>query len=242
MKNGQFVDIVIPVYNEGGNIIAALKALEAEVSSPVRILICYDSDGDTTLEALKDLDSKLEIVTVKNRGRFAHGAVMTGFRFSAAPAVISYMADDDYNAGIIDAMIGEFLRGSEVVCASRFIPGGSMKGCPWLKAVIVRLVSHALHYIGRLPSHDATNAFRLFSRRLVNAVNVESTEGFAYSLELLAKCHRLGWKISEVPARWFERKKGKSRFRVFAWAPAYLRWYFYVFATTYLHRNRRKSN
>ncbi|MCK6582761.1 MAG: glycosyltransferase family 2 protein [Anaerolineales bacterium] len=238
MKNGQFVDIVIPVYNEGGNIISTLKALEAEVSSPVRILICYDSDDDSTLEALKDFESRIEIVTVKNRGRYAHGAVMTGFRSSAAPAVISYMADDDYNAGIIDAMIREFHRGSEVVCASRFISGGSMTGCPWLKAVIVRLVSHTLHYLGGLPAHDATNAFRLFSRRLVNAVNVESTEGFVYSLELLAKCHRLGWKISEVPARWFERKEGKSRFKVFAWAPAYLRWYFYVFVTTYLRPNR----
>ncbi len=31
--------------------------------------------------------------------------------------------------------------------------------------------------------------------------------GFAYSLELLAKCNRMGLKIKEIPAQWEERRK-----------------------------------
>jgi dolichol-phosphate mannosyltransferase len=50
------------------------------------------------------------------------------------------------------------------------------------------------------------------------------------------KAHRLRWRIGEVPALWFERKHGTSRFRVLKWLPAYLRWYRYAFATTYLRR------
>ena len=34
-----------------------------------------------------------------------------------------------------------------------------------------------------------------------------------------------------------ERRQGQSRFRVLKWLPAYLRWYFYVFATTLLRRS-----
>ena len=141
------------------------------------------------------------------------------------------MADDDYNAGLIDEMTELFRRGSEIVCASRFMKGGSMIGCPWPKSWLVRLVYFSLYYFSGLPSRDSTNAFRLFSRRLLNEVKIESTEGFAYSLELLAKCHRLNWKVTEIPAQWFERIKGTSRFQVFKWAPAYLRWYFYTFAS-----------
>ena len=74
----------------------------------------------------------------------------------------------------------------------------------------------------------------MFSRRLFERVQVESREGFSYSLELLVKCHRLGWPITEVPAQWHERTVGKSRFRVLRWLPAYLQWYCYAFATTYL--------
>lgn len=240
MRNDtNYIDIVIPVYNEGENIIHVLEAFDQKVKNPIRVLICYDFDDDTTLKALKAFSSnKFEVIPVKNKGKYAHGAAVTGFYFSNAPAVISYMADDDYNASIIDEMIEAFRSGYDVVCASRFIKGGSMVGCRWQKALPVRIAAYTLKYMANFPTHDPTNAFRLFSRRLINRVDIESSEGFTYSIELTAKCHRLGWKIGEVPASWYERKKGTSRFKVFGWASAYLQWYFYVFATTYL---RKKS-
>jgi len=40
----------------------------------------------------------------------------------------------------------------------------------------------------------------------------------------------------QVPARWIEREHGASRFQVIKWLPAYLRWYVYAFATTWLRR------
>jgi dolichol-phosphate mannosyltransferase len=93
-----------------------------------------------------------------------------------------------------------------------------------------------LHHIACVPTHDASNGFRMFSRRAIDTIAVESDAGFCYSIELLVKAHRLGWKIGEVPARWFERAHGQSRFRVLRWLPAYLRWYAYAFATTFLRR------
>ena len=90
--------------------------------------------------------------------------------------------------------------------------------------------------IARVPTHDASNGFRMFSRRAIETIAVESDAGFCYSIELLVKAHRLGWTIGEVPARWFERAHGQSRFRVLRWLPAYLRWYRYAFATTFLRR------
>jgi hypothetical protein len=53
------------------------------------------------------------------------------------------------------------------------------------------------------------------------------------------KCHRLGWPVAEIPATWKEREHGRSRFRVLRWLPAYLRWYLYGFATTWLRRPAR---
>ena len=160
--------------------------------------------------------------------------MMSGFAASRAPYVLVFPADDDFNAGIIDAMIAKGDAGAAIVCASRFIPGGSMIGCPWLKALLVRTAAFSLYYIARLPTRDATNGFRLFSRRVVDQIAVESDQGFCYSLEILVKCHRLGWLVADVPAQWIERKQGSSRFQVLAWVPAYLRWYLYAFATTFL--------
>src|SRR5262249_23928378 len=175
----------------------------------------------------------------RNRGCGAHGAVLTGFSASEAPFVLVYPADDDYNAGMLDAMVAEAAKGCDIVCASRFMPNGSMVGCPWLNAFLVRAGNFTLQHLARLPTHDASNGFRLFSRRAVEEIAIESQRGFCYSIELLVKCHRLGWLIGEVPARWFQRAHGTSRFQVMKWLPDYLRWYAYAFATTYLMRSPR---
>lgn len=225
------LDILIPVYNEGDNILPVLETLRAQVRTSFRVLICYDRDDDNTLTALQGYDSPFEIVYVKNQGRGAHGAVTTGFRASQAPAVLVFPADDTFNAGILDAMVARIRDGCDLVAASRFMPGGVMEGCPWLKAVLVRTAAFTLYHLARIPIHDATNGFRMFSRRLLQCVPIESSQGFTYSLELAVKCHRLGWKMGEVPARWYERTKGKSRFKVLRWLPPYLRWYGYAFAT-----------
>jgi dolichol-phosphate mannosyltransferase len=233
------LDIIVPVYNEGANIVPTLASIAAAVKTPNRVLICYDRDDDDTLPAIRDSREALGNLTiefVRNRGSGAHGAVLTGFAASTAPYLLMFPADDDYNAGMLDALVAEAEAGCDVVCASRFMAGGSMTGCPWLKAMLVRAANFTLYHLARLPTHDASNGFRLFSRRAISQIKIESTRGFCYSIELLVKCHRLGWRIGEVPAQWFQRAHGSSRFQVIKWLPDYLRWYRYAFATTYLRR------
>ncbi|MBM3251152.1 MAG: methyltransferase domain-containing protein [Candidatus Omnitrophica bacterium] len=231
------LDIIIPVYNEKENILAVLEGLRKSVKTSLRVLICYDHDNDNTLPPVRNYKgANFEIALIKNQGKGVHSAIMTGFRASNAAAVLVYSADDDYNIVKIDQMYEKFKQGCELVAASRFVKGGCMKGCPWLKSFLVQTASFTLYWFASIPIRDASNGFRLFSRRVIDNIVIESTQGFTYSLELLVKCHRLGWKLGEVPVSWFERTKGKSRFRVIQWLPRYLRWYFYGIATTYLRQ------
>jgi dolichol-phosphate mannosyltransferase len=231
------LDIVIPVYNEGNIILSTLGELRRQVTTPSRILICYDRPDDDTLSTIKAQPKQVEgldIEFVRNPSRGPHAAVTSGLAASRAPYVLVFPADDDFNAGIIDTMVAKAEQGADIVCASRFIPGGCMVGCPWLKATLVRAAAFTLYYVARLPTRDATSGFRLFSRRVIDRIEIESDRGFCYSLEMLVKSHRLGWPVADVPAQWFERKQGASRFQVLNWVPAYLRWYLYAFATTFL--------
>jgi dolichol-phosphate mannosyltransferase len=233
------LDIVIPVFNEGRNIVRTLSALASSLRTPARVLICYDHPDDDTLPAIRDNPQAyagLAVELVRNPGRGAHAAVIAGFAASAAPYVMMYPADDDYNAKKLDAMVACARAGCDIVCASRFMPGGSMVGCPPLKAALVRAGNFTLRHLARLPTTDASNGFRLFSHRAIERIQIESREGFCYSIELLVKAHRLGWKVADVPVDWFERQHGQSRFQVLKWLPAYLRWYVYAFATTLLRR------
>ena len=231
------LDIVIPVYNEGGNIISVVDSLYKDVLTEYRILICYDMDDDDTLDALDGYpEEKAEIVFVKNQGKGPNDAIVTGLRFADACAVLVHMADDDYNAGVIDTMYERIIRGADIVTGSRYMPGGCYNGAFWVKEFLSRVASYSLYLLGGAPIRDSTNGFRIFSRRVLECIEVESQLGFTFTIELLVKAHRLGWKIEEVPAQWFERKVGKSRFRVLKWILPYLRWYFYGIATRWLKK------
>ena len=166
-------------------------------------------------------------------------AVKQGLYYGNSDCVIVYPADDLLNISIIDQMYISFKNNNDIVVASRFIKGGSMKGCPLIKSILVRVASSTLYFLSSIPVRDASNGFRLFSRKLLNTVNVESKVGFAYSLELLAKCNRLKLQIAEIPAQWEERSEDTSRFKIFKWLPQYLRWYFYGLSTTWLKKGAK---
>jgi glycosyltransferase involved in cell wall biosynthesis len=232
------LDIVIPVYNEGENILDALNALKQHVHTPFRVLILYDFDEDNTLPAVRRAgDIGFEIKLVKNRGKGVHGAIMTGFEEVQAPAAIVFPADEAYNAPILDAMYAKFKEGNDVVIASRFMKGGDMSGGPFFKSILVRVASFVLKWFVGLPASDATYGLRLSSKRILDTVEIESTAGWTYAIELLVKCHRLGWGVAEIPAKWLRREKGASRFDLKKWLPHYARWFIYAMQTTYLRRS-----
>lgn len=231
------LDIVIPVYNEGTNIVSVLRSLQRYVRTSFRVSICYDSEEDDTLAAITEADLRgISLRTLRNVGAGPFGAVMTGVNAADAPAVLVYAADDDYNAQSVDRLVERWRTGACIVVASRFMKGGSMVGCPFPKNVLVRAVAWTMRVVARVPTHDATNGFRLFSRDVVRRIPLESTEGFTYSIEWLVKAHRLGWPIDEVPVDWRERRHGQSRFLITRWAHSYARWVLYALATTYLRR------
>src|ERR1017187_10085021 len=90
--------IVIPVHNEAANILQTLQSIARDVKTPLRVLICYDREDDDTLPAIRndrEALGELAIDFVRNRGRGAHGAVVTGFAASEAPFVVVFPADDD---------------------------------------------------------------------------------------------------------------------------------------------------
>ena len=163
------LDIVVPVYNESDNIIPFLLALKKMVRRPVfRVLICYDFDEDTTLSVIKrhqDLFYGLFIDFIRNDGRGPHSAVLSGFKASQAKAVLVMPADDLQNASIVDSMFEKSQSGAHIVCASRLMRGGSMRRCPLLKNILVRCAGYSLYYLAGLPTHDASNGFRLFSSK-----------------------------------------------------------------------------
>ena len=232
MKDENELDILIPVFNEDEIIVKTIKNILSTVKCNFRILICYDYDEDPTIKIINENFNSNKIFFIKNFSRGFNNALKSGFNNSKSDAVLIYMADDHENHLMIDLCYKKFQEGYHVVCPSRFIKGGKMIGNPFLKGLLTKLVSFFLFNFTSFPIKDSTNSFRLFSKKLINKVKIESDKGFTMSLELTAKAHRLGFKIIELPTTWIERKKGKSRFKIISFILPYSKWLFYIIGTS----------
>jgi dolichol-phosphate mannosyltransferase len=60
-------------------------------------------------------------------------------------------------------------------------------------------------------------------------VGIESDKGFEIGIELVAKARRARLPVAEIPTIWLDRSFGASNFKLMAWLPRYLHWYFYAF-------------
>ena len=137
------------------------------------------------------------------------------------------MADGSDEAEDVDAMVGKARGGADLVAAARYARGGRQLGGPLVKRLMSRTAGLSLYWLGGVPTHDSTSNFKLYSRRLLDAVRIESSAGFELALELTVKAHALGLRIAEVPTTWRDRTAGESHFRLTKWLPHYLRWYGY---------------
>lgn len=227
------VDIVIPVYNEGKNILVALERIKAELRTPYRILVVYDMDSDTSLAAIQNGQkdgslADIPIVPTKNiYGRGALNAIKTGLKLAQAEYVVVTMADLSDPPSVINEMIAMAQnQGADLVCASRYMRGGQQIGGPLLKKTMSRLAGVSLRYMIGFPTHDVTNSFKLYRRSMLEAITIESQGGFELGMEIVVKAWQQGFSVKEVPTVWRDRTDGASRFRLFQWLPSYLHWYF----------------
>ncbi len=226
------LSIVIPVYNEGGNIRTALTAIEARVKYEHEILIVYDFDEDNTLPVVREVMGEMPCISlVRNKyGRGVLNAIKTGLECAGGEYVIVTMADLSDPPEVMNVMIASAEREcADIVCASRYMKGGKQIGGPVVKGLMSRTAGLSLHWLAGVPTHDATNSFKLYRKSFLECVKIESTGGFELGLELVVKAYREGRKICEVPTTWTDRTAGESQFKFMKWLPSYLHWYCMAF-------------
>lgn len=221
------LSIVIPVYREGEAVEPVLRGMAAGVTTPHEILVVYDFDEDPTVPVIERLAGELPAVRgLRNDlGRGVLNAMKAGIAASSGAYVVISMADGCDEPHVVDALVELAREGADVVTASRYMRGGRQIGGPLLKRLLSRAAGLTLHWFAGVPSHDPTNNFKLYSRRFLDRVTIESTAGFELALELTVKATIGGWRIAEVPTTWRDRTHGESNFMLRKWLPHYLRWY-----------------
>lgn len=223
--------IVVPALNEGEQIGIFLQRLEESVSLPVEVLVVVDTPADTTLAGIESYSSTRHQIRglVSELSKGPANAIRYGISQCNSEVVVITMADGSDDPRAIDDLIRLVERGCAVAAASRYMPGGQQIGGPRFKKLLSRNASRALWLVLGVGTHDSTNSFKAYSKKFIDEVGIESDKGFEVGLELVAKAHRSGRIIAEVPTIWIDRTIGESNFQLRRWLPQYLRWFFYAF-------------
>jgi len=226
------LNIVIPVFNEAENIKAAVEKIKSECVNKHSITVVYDMDEDTTVPVVRQIQQEMDnLFLLKNKyGRGVLNAIKTGLEETTTEYAVVTMADLSDPPSVINDMlrIAEE-QNADIVCGSRYMKGGKQIGGPVIKGLMSRAAGLTLHYMAGVPTRDATNSFKLYRTSFLRSEKIESAGGFELGIELVAKAHIHGYKISETPTVWTDRVAGESNFRLFKWLPGYLKWYFYAF-------------
>ncbi len=234
------LSVIMPVFKEGDAVEPVIRALDAGVSAPHEILVVYDFDEDPTVPVIARLANDLPAVRgLRNDlGRGVLNAMKAGIAASNAPYVLITMSDGSDEPHVVDPMLALARDGADVVSASRYMRGGRQVGGPRVKRLMSRAAGLSLHWFAGVRTHDPTNNFKLYARRFLDTVTIESSAGFELALELTVKATLAGRRVDEVPTTWRDRTAGESNFKLRKWLPHYLHWYATAFRGRWLRRGR----
>lgn len=224
------VCVAIPTYNERDNLPTLLRKLN-ETFHANRIdgwiIVIDDNSPDGTGVLADELARVIDNVTVIHRpAKSGLGSAYTqAFALALSrqgTSIIAHMdADLSHNPEILPSLLIAIARGSDIVVASRKIPGGGTPDWSFYR----RTVSSAANLLARLMLglrvKDATSGYRAFTRHAIEAIDFRSIgeSGFAFQIETLSRARKWDLKVMEVPFVYRERIHGKSKFgRKEVWA------------------------
>lgn len=223
------IDVISPVYHEQDNITTLINGINKYRNLSLRISLIVQDPNDPTIPIINKLirsHPNVRMLKTKN-GKGLGKAIKCGLENATAPYVILTMSDLSDDPKEIPLMLEKLKEGFDIVCASRYLNPGKKINDQFLKGTISRLACLSLRILLRLPTHDATNAYKAFNRKKLSKIKIEGVHGFEIPLEILIKAFFLGMKITEVPTIWTERLSGQSQFKFFQLMPYYLKWYWF---------------
>ncbi len=208
--------IVIPTYNEAGNI----KELAQHVLSlhpEFSIIIVDDNSPDGTGSIADELAKEDSRVSVLHRpGKSGLGtAYIEGFKSALEKgADLVFEMDADFSH---DPMyLRNFLEASKhahLVIGSRYINGVRVEGWSFRRLILSKFANIYASRIMLRPIWDFTSGFRCYRREVLEALDLDNvrSDGYSFQIEMIHLSLKKGFSIAETPIIFRARKTGFSK-------------------------------
>ena len=212
--------VVLPTYNEAENLermVDAVRSCLTERAVRFRILVVDDGSPDGTgaiADGLAAADERLRVLHRIAKEGLAQ-AYVAGFAYAlahGATVVVQMDCDGSHDPAVIPRMLDALDAGADLVIGSRYVAGG---GTDWTagRRLLSRAGSAYARAILRVPVRDLTGGFKAIRADVLASLDLSRLycKGFGFQIEVTYRALRAGFRVSELPIRFVDRRVGTSK-------------------------------
>ena len=209
--------VVVPVYNEAANV---AKLIDALLSLPVRVdvLIVDDNSPDGTGELVRRhpafSDRAFLLTRVGERG-FAK-ACRDGFQWGVErgyAVCVEMDADFSHDPADVPRLLAVIEDGADIALGSRYVDGIRVINWPARRLLLSLFAGCYTRFLSGVALSDPTSGFKAVRSRVLRSTDWSqfTADGYGFIIEFHFHAARQGFRISEVPIVFTERRRGASK-------------------------------
>lgn len=217
------VTIVIPTYNEAGNIADLVSEifdlLDASKYQAHVLVVDDDSPDGTQAVVEKCMESHPQLYLITGDKNGLGNAYKRGIAYALgtlkSDIVMQMDADFSHAPKDIPRLLEIIDQGADFVIGSRYVEGGAI---PINWGTLRRWNSRIGNWVARFAAgiegvNDCTAGFRAIRASLLRQIKIANipTNGYAFQISLLFAAARQNAKVAEVPVAFIDRTKGDSK-------------------------------
>jgi dolichol-phosphate mannosyltransferase len=214
---GEAALIVVPTYNERANVEQFVRAVRKQAPA-AHVLVVDDGSPDGTgdiAEGLAADDRQVSVLHRKHKlglgtaylAAFERGLTQDFEHFVQMDADFSH--DPRYLPEFLDGLAA----GADVVLGSRNIRGGRVEGWGIGRHLLSKGASLYSRAILGVQVRDLTSGYKAFSRKALEAIDLEKvrSNGYSFQIEMTYRALARGLTVLEVPIVFVDRRVGESK-------------------------------
>lgn len=211
------VYVVLATYNERNNIERLLNELLA-LPLDARVVVVDDNSPDGTAAAVSALAGQFpgRIDLISRPGKMGYGsAFVAGFRRAlelGATQIVSMDADFSHDPHSVPDLVAA-LGPADLAIGSRYVGGIRILNWSLRRLLLSSFANFYVNLILGFRVQDSTSGFRAYQAGVLRAIpfgRIQS-RGYAFLVELLASVKARGYRVTECPIVYAERRAGQSK-------------------------------
>lgn len=220
VSDSPHISVVLPTYNEAGNIAALLTDLHKALPKPHELIVVDDNSPDGTADAVRALHKQHPhmpiVLEVRTKDRGLTNSIKRGIELAKGDIVCWLDCDFSMPPTDLARLVAAVEGGKDIAVGSRFVKGGSPKplGSTEKESPIVNILSRGLNWLTRMTLcrrfYDYTSGFIAVRKSVLTVVPLRGNYG-EYFMDFIARAIWTGYSFVELPYVCEERRSGETK-------------------------------